>query len=51
MFLDRVYTDNKNFELYCLMCGGREFVSKSSRLGKWLERKEWELKRAGSLPV
>lgn len=40
VFLDRVFTDNKNFETYCVLCGDREFVPKSSGFGKWLEKME-----------
>ena len=49
VFLDRVFTDNKNFEMYCILCGAREFVSKSSELGKRLEKMESERMVARSL--
>lgn len=40
VFLDRTFSDNKNYELFCLLCGDRRFVSKASELGQWLETKE-----------
>lgn len=49
VFLDRVFSDNKNFEIYCILCGGREFISKESGLGKWLTQKEKERLLARSL--
>lgn len=49
VFLDRVFSDNKNFELYCIMCGDRRFVSKDTELGKWLEQMESDRMAASSL--
>lgn len=43
MFLDRTFSDNKNFELYCMMCGTRKFISKTGRFGQWLEKQEEKL--------
>lgn len=40
MFLDRVFSDNKNFETYCVLCGDRKFISKETPLGQWLAQKE-----------
>jgi hypothetical protein len=40
LFLDRVFSDNKNFELACIQCGDRKFVSKDSEIGRWLTRME-----------
>lgn len=40
VFLDRVYTDNKNFETSCILCGDRRFISKGSELGSWLTKME-----------
>jgi hypothetical protein len=40
VFIDRVFTDNRNFELYCIMCGDRKFITKRSELGKWLAKQE-----------
>lgn len=40
MFLDRTFSDNKTFEVYCIMCGIRKFVGKDTGLGKWLTVKE-----------
>jgi hypothetical protein len=40
MFLDRVFSDNKNYELSCIQCGHRSFINKNSRLGQWLQKKE-----------
>lgn len=39
-FLDRIYSDNKNFETYCILCGDRKFVQKSSEFGQWLTTME-----------
>lgn len=49
VFLDRTFSDNKNYELFCILCGDRRFVSKSSELGTWLEKKESERMLARSL--
>lgn len=49
VFLDRTFSDNKNFELFCMLCGDRRFVSKNSELGQWLEKMESERMLAGSL--
>lgn len=35
-FLDRIFSDNKNYETYCLLCGDRRFIQKSSEFGQWL---------------
>lgn len=40
MFLDRVFSDNKNYEIYCILCGERRFINRNSVLGIWLEKKE-----------
>lgn len=49
VFLDRVFSDNKSFELYCVICGDRRFVGKDTELGKWLEKMERERMLARSL--
>ena len=49
MFLDRVFSDNKNYETFCIMCGDRKFVSKSSELGQWLTKKEAARLKSGVL--
>ena len=49
VFLDRVFSDNKNFETYCILCGDRKFVHKDTELGKWLEKMETERMLARSL--
>lgn len=46
LFLDRVFSDNKNFETVCLHCGDRKFISKESVLGKWLTKIEEQNQRA-----
>ncbi len=43
MFVDKTYTDNKNIEVYCEMCGNRVFVERLSRLGEWLTAREQSL--------
>jgi predicted nucleic acid-binding Zn-ribbon protein len=40
LFLDRVFSDNKNYELSCIQCGDRKFIRKDSELGQWLTKKE-----------
>lgn len=40
MFLDRVFSDNKNYELSCIQCGDRKFINKNSELGQWLAMTE-----------
>lgn len=49
VFLDRVFVDNKSYELYCLICGARRFESKGSLVGQWLTQKERERKAASGL--
>jgi hypothetical protein len=49
VFLDRTFSDNKNYELFCILCGDRRFVSKASELGQWLKKKEAERMLASSL--
>lgn len=49
VFLDRVFTDNKNFETSCLICGDREFIPKDSEKGLWLTKQEQLRMQAGSL--
>jgi len=39
-FLDRVFSDNKNYETFCILCGDREFINKDSRFGQWLHKHE-----------
>jgi len=48
-FLDRVFSDNKNYETSCLLCGDRRFISKDSDLGQWLTKMERARTQAGSL--
>lgn len=48
-FLDRVFSDNKNFETACLICGDRRFISKDTEFGKWLAQMEQRRMSAGSL--
>lgn len=40
MFVDRVYSANRNYEVMCVGCGARRFVPKGSRFGRWLANKE-----------
>lgn len=40
VFLDRTYTDNKNYEVFCIKCGKRTFVPRNNRFGRWLYEKE-----------
>ena len=40
IFLDRVFSDNKNFETSCLMCGDRRFINKDTEFGQWLTKRE-----------
>jgi len=40
VFLDRVFSDNKNYETYCIICGDRKFIGKETTLGQWLTKKE-----------
>ena len=49
VFLDRVFSDNKNFEVYCMLCGDRKFVNKDTELGKWLAKMESKRMLASSL--
>lgn len=45
LFLDRVFTDNVSFEVACLHCGHREYISKGSELGLWLSKQETKMAR------
>lgn len=46
--MDRIFSDNKNYEVYCILCGDRRYVGKETDLGIWLTK--MELARAlGSL--
>lgn len=49
VFLDRVFSDNKNFETSCILCGDRMFIAKETELGRWLTKKEQALRNARSL--
>ena len=49
VLLDRVFTENKNFEVYCIMCGDRKFIDKGSELGTWLSKQEQLRLHAGVL--
>lgn len=49
MFLDRVFSDNKNFEMYCLLCGDRKFIGKATPVGQEIDRLERGRKAKGSL--
>lgn len=49
VFLDRVFSDNKNFETYCILCGDRKFISKESEQGQWLLQQEQRRMAAGVL--
>lgn len=40
VFVDRAFTDNKDIETYCILCGDRKFISRSTEFGKWLEKME-----------
>jgi hypothetical protein len=50
MFLERMFSENKNFETSCLVCGARNFIDKGSKLGQWLDKKEQAFRRAAVLP-
>lgn len=45
LFLDRVFTDNLSFEVACLHCGDRKYISKSSEVGQILVKLESRLGR------
>ena len=45
-FLDRVFTDNANFETSCLHCGNRTFIAKNSEKGQWLASLEASVAKA-----
>ena len=49
VFLDRVFSDNKNFETSCILCGDRRYIAKETELGLWLTKKEQALRNARSL--
>lgn len=40
MFLDRTFSENKNYEAFCLLCGDRKFINKNTRLGQWIHKLE-----------
>jgi DNA-directed RNA polymerase subunit RPC12/RpoP len=45
LILDRVFTDNKNFETACIHCGDRKYIDKGSETGLWLAKKEQRIER------
>lgn len=45
VFLDRVFSDNKNFELFCVICGDRKFINKDSKIGELIYESERRLKK------
>lgn len=49
VFLDRVFSDNKNYETFCVICGDRRFIGKDTELGQWLEKMERARMSARSL--
>ena len=49
MFLDRIFSDNKNHETYCMLCGERKFIQKSSEFGQWLTNMERQHQALGVL--
>lgn len=49
VYLDRVFSDNLNYETSCLICGKREFISKESKLGQWIKQREQVRRRLGDL--
>lgn len=48
MFLDRTFTENRNFEVFCIICGARKFISKGSKFGKWLTEQEVKRENAAN---
>lgn len=48
-FLDRIFSDNKNYETYCIICGERKFIQKDSEFGKWLTSMERQRRALGVL--
>lgn len=49
VFLDRIFTENKNFETSCILCGDRQYINKDTELGQWLTRQEAARMAAGVL--
>jgi hypothetical protein len=49
MFLDRVFSDNKSYEIYCVLCGDRRFIDKVTEFGSWLTKMETARMVAGVL--
>ena len=48
MYVDRVFSDNMNYEVACILCGVRRYIGKSSVFGQWLHVKEEILRNAAS---
>lgn len=48
MFVDRVFSENRNYEVVCLNCGTRRFVAKNTRFGQWLDNREEQFANAAS---
>lgn len=46
MFVDRTFSENKNYELFCIICGARTFINKNTEFGRWLHQKEKERETA-----
>jgi hypothetical protein len=49
VFLDRIFSDNKNFETSCILCGDRRFIGKDTEDGRWLAEQEQRRMAAGVL--
>lgn len=49
VFLDRTFSENMNYETFCIICGDRQFIGRSTRLGRWLEEQEEARLRERSL--
>jgi hypothetical protein len=45
-FVDRVFSENKNYETFCIACGDRKFINKETVFGKWLHKNEEALANA-----
>lgn len=36
VFVDKMFTENVDYETFCILCGDRRFIVKESELGKWI---------------
>jgi hypothetical protein len=50
MLIDRTYSTDRMFDVYCMSCGKRVFVNReTTAFGKWLSKREREFSKLSAL--